>query len=97
MPYVGLVENCLHGDAPSLQESFGPVRAVLNTKSAKGHVKSTPVSKSLSLLKIMKSVIAARLNGNYRRNPFFEMAAGTPIVQPRVLTKTERERVTDGA
>ena len=98
MPYVGLVENCLHGDAPSLQESFGPVRAVLNTKSsAEGHVKSTPVSKSLSLLKIMKSVIAARLNGSYRRNPFFETAAGTPIVQPRVLTKTERERVTDGA
>ena len=34
--YVGLLHSCLTKRAPSLQDSFGPVRMVLQTKSAKG-------------------------------------------------------------
>ncbi len=70
-PYVGLIESCLESNSPSLQKSFGPVRMVLNTKSAKGRVKSTPVSNFLAMLGLMKSVIGTRLNGTYKRNPFF--------------------------
>jgi len=93
--YVGLIHSCLAEQAPSLQDSFGPVRMVLQTKSAKGPVSSTPVSNVVSLLSIMKSVIATRITGSYKRNPFFTADSGTPIRQPRVLTKAERASVID--
>ena len=67
---------------------------VVQTKSAKGEVKSTPVSNFVALLKIMKAVIATRIGGGYKRNPFFLTDSGTPIRQPRVLNKAERTRVT---
>jgi len=67
---------------------------VLQTKSAKGQVKSTPMSNFVTLLGIMKSVIAARISGSYKHNPFFVENSGAPIKQPRVLTKAERARVT---
>jgi hypothetical protein len=97
IPYVGLIDACLKSKSPSLQESFGPVRMVLNTKSAKGHVKTTPVSNFVTLLGLMKTVIATRLNGTYKSNPFFAAETGTPIVDPRELTKAERERVSNAA
>ena len=92
--YVGLIHSCLAKRGPSLQESFGPVRMVLQTESAKGPVKSTPMSNVVTLVKIMTSVIATRISGKYKRNPFFVENSGTPIKQPRVLTKAERTRVT---
>jgi hypothetical protein len=92
--YVGLIHSCLAKRAPSLQDSFGPVRMVLQTKSARGQVKSTPVSNFVTLLRIMKSVIATRISGSYKSNPFFVEDSGTPIKEPRVLTKAERARVT---
>ena len=95
--YVGLIHSCLAKRSPSLEDSFGPVRMVLQTKSAKGQVKPTPISNFLTMLRIMKSVIATRLSGNYKRNPFFVEDSGAPIKQPRVLTKAERTRVTSAA
>jgi hypothetical protein len=94
-PYVGLIETCLKSNSPSLQESFGPVRMAVNTKSARGRVKSTPVSSLLGMLGLMKSVIGARLAGTYRRNPFFAAEMGTPLARPRELTKAERQRFTN--
>ena len=96
-PYVGLIESCLKSNSPSLQESFGPVRIVFNTKSAWGRVKSTPVSSLVAMLGLMKSVIGTRLSGAYKRNPFFGGEMGTPVARPRELTKAERERVTNAA
>ena len=96
-PYVGLIESCLKSNSPSLEDSFGPVRMVINTRSARGHVKSTPVSNLVAMLGIMKSVIATRLSGSYKRNPFFGTETGTPVARPRNLTKAERERVTSAA
>jgi hypothetical protein len=95
--YVGLIHSCLATRAPSLEDSFGPVRMVWQTKSAKGHVKSTPMSNFVTMLRIMKSVIGARISGSYKHNPFFVEDSGTPIKQPRVLTKAERTRVTSAA
>ena len=92
--YVGLVHSCLTGSQPSLDDSFGPLRMMLKTKSAKGAVKSTPYRSFVAVLKIMKSVIGARLAGAYKTNPFFVEPAGDPIKQPRVLTKAERAQLT---
>jgi hypothetical protein len=95
--YVGLIGSCLESTSPSLQESFGAVRMVLNTKSARGHVKSTPWGNLVAMLGLMKSVIGARLSGNTKRNPFFGAESGLPVASPRVLTVAERERVTNAA
>ena len=92
-PYVGLIETCLVSSSPSLQESFGPVRMVLNTKSARGHVGPTPVRNLVAMLALMKSVIGARLRGTYKRNPFFGRETSAPIARPRELAKAERERI----
>ena len=96
-PYVGLIESCLKSASPPLQESFGPVRMVLNTKHARGRVKATPFGNFVAMLGLMKSVTGARLNGTYKRNPFFDTEAGSPIKRPRVLTKAERVQVTNAA
>ena len=92
MPYVGLVDACLKSESPSLQSSFGPIRMVLGTQYAKGTVKGTPVSNVLTLLCLMLSVIGARLRGGYKSNPFFTADTGAPVVRPRELSKSERER-----
>jgi hypothetical protein len=63
---------------------------VLETKSAKAEVQSAPIRNFVALLGIMKSVVAARLGGSYKSNPFFVEDSGTPIKQPRVLTEAER-------
>jgi len=91
-PYVGLIESCLQSDVPSLQQSFGPVRIVLNVKSAKVPVKSAPWSTLAAMVRVMTTVIAARLRGDYG-SPFFEQGTGVPVVRARELTKAERELV----
>jgi hypothetical protein len=96
--YLGLVETCLAGGSPSIEQSFGPVRLVLNTKAAVGPVKATGVaSKVVNLLRLMKSMAGARLGGAWKRNPLFDTATGTPVRQPRVLTGDERERLAHAA
>jgi hypothetical protein len=34
-----------------------------------------------------------RLNGDYRKTPFFDMATGRPVVQPRILSDTEHAQL----
>jgi hypothetical protein len=36
-------------------------------------------------------VLRARLDGSYRRTPFFVTTTGEPVVIPRILTQSERE------
>lgn len=89
-PYVGLIESCLASSSPSLVESFGPVRMVLNTRSARGRVKGTPIANLVTIAGLMKTVIGARLGGGWKRNPFFDTEADTPVRAPRELTRAER-------
>jgi hypothetical protein len=92
-PYVGLVENCLQSDAPTIEQSFGPVRMVLSPKSAKGKVQATPFANVPAILSIMKAVVGARLKGVLKDNPFFD-SNGKPVVNPRVLSAAERAQFT---
>ena len=91
--YVGLIHTCLEDPSRTLEESFGPVRLRVNTKSAKGKPESMPISAIASVIRFMSSVIRTRVNGSYRRTPFFASDRGTPVVSPKVLTSSERERV----
>jgi hypothetical protein len=92
-PYVGLVESCLQSDAPSIEESFGPVRMVLSPRKAKGKVTATPFGNLVPLAGIMKAVIGARLRGALKDNPFFD-DKGNPVASPRTLTPAERAQFT---
>ncbi|MFC5499068.1 DUF6151 family protein [Caenimonas terrae] len=97
LPYVGLVERCLAAGPPTLQQSFGPVRALLNTHSARSSVKATPLATVAALVRILTPVAWARLRGRYRDNPFFDAATGRPVAPVRELTRAERAAVTDAA
>ena len=92
MSYVGLVHTCLHDASGGMDDVFGPVRMRVNTKSAKGTVRATPFGTVAAVLGLSSSLIHARIDGSYRRTPFFDAVRGTPVVSPRILSPTERER-----
>ena len=87
VPYVGLVHTCL-GTPAAIEASFGPVRMRVNTKSAKGHPKSMPLSQAAALLWFFPRVLLARLDGSYKATPFFTVD-GTPVAKRKVLTSME--------
>lgn len=88
LAYVGLLGHGLPGDA--LDAAVGPSRIALNTKSALGAVSPTPVRAVVGVLRIMRGVLAARLSGRNRSNPFFDNRTSRPVAEPRVLTRQER-------
>jgi hypothetical protein len=93
VPFVGLVHSCLEGTGASLDRSFGPVRARVNTKSAKGEVPSGSGGMMSAILPFIALVARSRIDGSYRRTPFFVAGTGAPIVTPKVLSRSEREKV----
>ena len=95
--HVGLVRTCLEDPEKPLESSFGPVRMRVNTKSAKGKPKLMPLSPTASVLRFLASLVRARLDGSYKNTPFFVPDRGTPVVPPKVLTRSERERVMNAA
>ena len=90
--FVGLVHNCLEGGGATLVESFGPVRAHVNTQSTQGKVTSSSLALVSVILRFMALVARARIDGSYRRSPFFAADTGQPIVAPRVLSPGERDQ-----
>jgi len=91
--FIGLVHTCLESSGRPLQESFGPVRAWVNTKGAKATPKPKVVGMGTTILWFLANVARARIDGSYRRTPFFFVDNGTPIVAPRVLSPDELARV----
>lgn len=83
--YVGLLHSCL-GNSQALNHTFGPVRLVANAKSAHGTPRSMPISTFLALLRFFPRLLRARLDGSYKRTPFFVPERGTPVVTPKVIT-----------
>lgn len=65
----------------------------VNTKSAKGKPKLMPLSTIASILRFLSSLLRARLDAGYKVTPFFAPDRRTPVVPPKVLTRSERERV----
>jgi hypothetical protein len=46
------------------------------------------------LLRVAARSLKARLDGGYRRNPFFDAATGKPVAEPQILPADERARFT---
>ena len=91
--HVGLIHTCLEDPSKTLEGSFGPIRMRVNTKHAKGKPKLLPISTVTSILRFLRSLIRARLDGSYKYTPFFAPDRGTPVVPPKVLTSSELERL----
>jgi hypothetical protein len=86
--FVGLVHTCLETPGRPLQDSFGPIRVRVNTKSAIGHPKPKTVGIGTTIVWVIATTAKARTNGSYKHTPFF-LGNGTPIVTPRVLSREE--------
>jgi hypothetical protein len=93
MAYVGLAHNCLSGGG-SPDAAFGPVRMRSGAASARGEAPPAPRGSFFTLAGFAGKLLRARLNGSYRRNPFFKGADLRPVVAPTVLSKEERARLT---
>ena len=95
LAHVGLIHTCLQDPPRTLDAAFGPVRMRVNTQSARGTArpKTMPLSTIASILPFLASLARARLDGSYRRTPFFVPDRGTPVVVPKVLTAAEREQL----
>lgn len=89
--YVGLVHNCLDNSGKSLEDSFGPVRAHVYTKSARGEPKPESMGLFAVFLRVTRRLVKARIDGSYKINPFFVPGGGAPIVTPKVLSQMELE------
>ncbi len=91
--FIGLLHSCLRSDSLSLEASFGPVRAWVHTDSAKGDPKPKARGIGTSIGWLLRTMVKARLNGDYRLTPLFRAHTGAPIVVPHVLSAEERTRV----
>lgn len=86
--FIGLLHNCLESAERPLDASFGPIRIFANPQGAIGEPKPKASGMGTMLGWFATTVLRARINGDYRRTPFFK--DGTPIVVPRVLSGAER-------
>ncbi|KAM3091924.1 DUF6151 family protein [Phormidesmis sp. 146-35] len=93
--FVGLIHNCLSSDQSSLDRAFGSVRMHVSTKYAIGKDKPKSTGLLSSTLRIIGMVLKARLDGSYKRTPFFVLESGAPIVTPKVLSDQELKVVMD--
>jgi Family of unknown function (DUF6151) len=89
--HVGLIHTCLGANKTTLEESFGPVQMHVNSHSAAGRAPANfPPTFARALVSYILSVAWNRLIGGYKGNPFFNDATGEPIVEPYVVSATQR-------
>ena len=86
LSFIGLIHTCLDTSEVSLDEAFGPVRTWVNTKGAIGDPKPKEEGVGRAIGWFLCTTLKARINGDYKRSPFFNPTTGAPIVTPRVLT-----------
>ncbi len=82
-PFAGLSVNCF--DDP---ERLGPVVSKGYVPAADGRRKHESAHRAAWAL--IKRMAVARLSGRWKQTPFFDKATGAPIVEPRVIDKSER-------
>jgi Family of unknown function (DUF6151) len=87
--FIGLLHSCLQNSATSLDDSFGPVRAWLNTGGASGNPKPPSRGQVRTVFWFITTTVKARISGSYRQSPFFDAVKATPIVLPRVLSDAD--------
>lgn len=93
LPFVGLSRACLENAELSVEQSFGPVWFCLFVRGARGQPKPKAFGLPGFILWMARNRMRARLTGGFRENPFFDTTTDRPIVEPRVLTASERDQL----
>lgn len=96
LPFVGLIVACLHDvpGGPARDAVLGPRRGRVFVRFARGDpeaIKAEAVPLWRLVPRVTSLVLAGRLRGDHRRNPFVDRHTGTPVATPRVLLEAERE------
>jgi hypothetical protein len=91
--FIGLIHSCLDQDGVSIDTAFGPVRMWNSTPNAWRPVNPSKIAWIAGVLRFIKMVAGARVDGRFRRSPLFSSDTGVPIVIPKVLSAAERERL----
>lgn len=92
LSFIGLVHSCLRSAGRTLDESFMPVVAWSSTRSAHGKPHPKDVGLGKAARWFFTTVLKARLNGDYKHTPLFDIHTGAPIAVPRVLSAEEHRR-----
>jgi hypothetical protein len=71
-----------------LQNSFGAVRTYAYPQGAIGDPKPKATGMGATIWWFAKTILQARVNGDYRHTPFFK--DGRPVAIPRVISSAER-------
>lgn len=91
--FAALMAPALGGAGPALDAAFGPARRHGFVKNAKGEPKPPQTPFVGVLLRVVARSLKARLDGGYRRTPFFDLATDSPVAEPKVLGPDERARL----
>ena len=91
--FIGLVHSCLEGGGPTLQESFGPVQAHVNTDNTHGKVRTSSFALMTVIVRFIALVARARIDGSYKNSPFFAAGSADPVAVPKVLSRGERDQL----
>jgi hypothetical protein len=95
--FASLLAPSLGGAGLALDAAFGPARRYGFVKNAKGHPKPPQTPFAGVLLRVVARSPKARLDGSYRRTPFFDVATDKPLAAPRILAPDERARLVAAA
>ncbi|THD75363.1 MAG: hypothetical protein E7812_17275 [Phenylobacterium sp.] len=93
LPFVGLSRACLESSAPTVAKSFGPVRFCAFTSGARGEPKPKSFGVLGFALWLVRNRLRARFTGGFRNNPFFDTTSDRPVVDPKVLSPPERDKL----
>ena len=90
--FVGLITACLAKEPP-VAASFGPVVMRGFTSGYRGEPKPPRGSLLTLIRRLVGITFPARLDGSWRRTPFFDAASGRPVAEPRTLDSDEHARL----
>lgn len=92
LSFASLVHTSLGVSGGALEAKLGNTRVPVNPKHARGTVPYSAISALFATAKIISSVLGARLNGSWKRSPFFRAGSADPVVAPRVIGADEWAR-----
>jgi len=91
VPYVGMSTACFAATQDAVDAAVGPRdRIILNSGSATGQVRKTPLTFVTGGMRILANIIVRRLRGEGGA-PFFDASSGQPLRTPEVLSAAQRE------
>jgi hypothetical protein len=89
LSFVSLVHTSLGASGDELEAELGSTRVTVNPKHARSAVSYSAIRALLATVRIVSSVLRARVNGSWKRSPFFQPGSAEPVVAPRVVGADE--------